>query len=239
MAGEFLLFGIKSSKIPAVQAAFSYYEYKYLVPHESLSTIKPILEELYGRSDPYRKGIVDSIYYDTLAEACLDQCRDGEAKKVKFRIRGYDCGHYSQIHQKSKDLFAVSKLKARIKQVDLYRGFAPNWDDLRPFCVADSSFQSIRYNSEQSGPLIPSIRVRYQRYRFRSFDFRMTLDTNIRVAALANGIPRHQSAATLPYHVLELKTAGTRPKLPFAGLVKLRQVSFSKFMLGIHMLDNR
>ena len=40
----------------------------------------------------------------------------------------------------------------------------------------------------------------------------------------------------LPYHVLEVKTRQRRPKLPFMGLVKLPQISFSKFYLGLTAL---
>jgi hypothetical protein len=217
---------------------FSYYEYKYLVPHERLSSILAIMNELHHDSDPFTEGVVDSIYYDTQDEICYHQCLEGDAKKFKFRIRGYGDNTYRQVHQKFKDLQGVSKYKAKIQPVRKIMNQAPEWDQLLATSPQEEgAFAMIRYNSSRVGPLIPSIQVKYHRYRFRLYDIRMTLDTNIEVFALANGLPRSRHSSVLPLHVLEVKTHQTRPILPFIGLVKLPQVSFSKFMLGIQHLS--
>lgn len=233
-----LVAGLRSFKEAFNDKPFSYYEYKYLVPHENLNTVRHVLEELYGGSDPYSEGVVDSIYYDTSDEICLAQCLNGDARKTKFRIRGYGNGSYVQVHQKLKDLYGVSKHKSKIVKVKKKVESAPNWDSLFPDTKDLSSFNSIKFNSESVGPLFPSIQVKYHRHRYRTFDFRMTLDTNIEVSSLSNGIPRSITNDIFPFHVLEIKTMQTRPKLPFIGIVKLRQVSFSKFMIGIHRLNN-
>ena len=74
------------------------------------------------------------------------------------------------------------------------------------------------------------------RRRYRLFDFRLTLDTNIEVFGYADAIMTALGYEVLPYHVLEVKTRKRRPKLPFLGLVKLPQISFSKFYLGLTAL---
>lgn len=217
--------------------AFSYYEYKYLVRHERLGQVLDLLEEFYGGSDPFAKGIVDSIYYDTPSEMMLAQCLDGEEQKYKFRIRGYGDGTYQQIHQKIKFMSGVAKYKAKIVAQTAINEVAPAWDSLTPLDPQDPSFNHIMLSTHRTGLLLPSIRVKYLRYRFRSYDYRMTMDTNVEVFAPANGLPRKINYAQLPYHVLEIKTRALRPNLPFVGLVKLQQVSFSKFMLGLGLLN--
>ncbi|MCB9228658.1 MAG: VTC domain-containing protein [Deltaproteobacteria bacterium] len=217
-------------------SSFAYYEYKYLVPHGHLSRVRDLLEEFLGESDPYPSGIVDSVYYDSCDESCLSQCENGDAEKAKFRIRGYGDGYYRQIHQKMKHLSAVDKYKQSIFPVQALADHAPAWDSLEAQAESDA-FDRIICNSRQLGFLIPSIRVCYERFRYRSYDERITLDTNIEVFALINGLPRALSWACFPYHVLELKTRKERPVLPFVGLLKLQQVSFSKFMIGIRLLS--
>ena len=218
-------------------SGFSYYEYKYLVPHSYLSGILDILNEFCGHTDPYPSGVVDSIYYDTPDEKLLDECMNGNAEKCKFRIRGYG-GSYLQIHQKIKDLSSVNKLKTKIRHIRMAEYGFPHWDELESLKSNDPVFQQILYHSRQYGLLVPSIRVKYFRYRFRVYDYRITLDTNVEVFSPINGLPRLMSYKIFPNHVLEIKTREERPKLPFIGLIKLPQVSFSKFLLGVQALND-
>ena len=216
---------------------FAYYEYKYLVPHGILHNVFEMLEELYGGSDPFPDGVVDSIYYDTQDEFFLSECVNGNANKVKFRIRGYG-GDFQQVHQKIKHMSTVSKHKSSIVRISSNGSFAPDWQQLQPRILGDPEFFIIQQYSERAGPLFPSIRVRYHRFRYRTYDYRITLDTNIEVSSLTNGLPRLVFNANLPDHVLEIKTMQLRPKLPFIGLIKLSPVSFSKFMLGLQLLND-
>lgn len=41
----------------------------------------------------------------------------------------------------------------------------------------------------------------------------------------------------IPHNVLEVKTIDPRPHLPLMGLSKLKQISFSKFFLGLDLLN--
>ena len=218
--------------------SFNYYEYKYLIPHPLLAYIEGLLMEFIGHSDPFETGIVNSIYYDNLSEDLLQQCINGEANKYKFRIRGYEEDRFVQIHQKIKTLSGVSKYKSKIVPVTMTGSWAPEWDAL----VSkhnDQDFMHIRHNAFAFGPLLPSVRIKYQRNRYRKYDYRITLDKNIEAFSLSNGLPREKTYASLPCHVLEIKTEDRRPTLPFNGLIPLKQVSFSKFMLGLDLLDNK
>ena len=212
-----------------------YNEYKLLVPHHQLRYTKELLESLYGGSDPYPSGLVDSIYFDTLGEDFYHQCLNGHGQKTKFRIRGYG-GAFNQIHLKAKDLYGVAKKKASIKDLMLK---AQEWPDMRwlhPKTVDDPSFAEILTKANAFGPLFPVIRVKYQRQRFRVFDIRITLDTEIRVQGFSNGRDNSAQAALLPFHVMEIKTPDVRPHQPLLGLLRLQQVSFSKFYIGLNLL---
>ena len=213
----------------------NYNEYKFHVSYENLSYILDVLRSLYGGSDPFPEGIVDSIYYDTPDRKLYQQCLNGSSQKTKFRIRGYGDGLFHQLHQKDKDLLTVDKKKQRIQPVGLEGFSAPDWYQLKPI-GDDSGYQAIYSMAEQYGGLHPVIRVRYQRFRFRIYDYRMTLDTNIQVMGFANGVDLRQSYGILPHHVLEIKTVDPRPHLPLLGLSRLPQISFSKFMLGLNLL---
>lgn len=217
---------------------FSYYEYKYLIRHEHLTQIKHILDNTCGGIDPYPSGVVDSIYYDTLNENLFEQCLNGEYYKCKFRIRGYGDGFYGQAQLKIKKMSSVTKYKAAIDKVTGEQNKFPFWESLTPSEQHSTGFEMINYIGQRYGSLTPSIRVKYFRYRYRLYDYRITLDTNIEVFLPTNGLPGKLNYASLPYHVLELKTLETRPNLPFVGLIKLHQISCSKFMLGNMMLNN-
>lgn len=216
--------------------AFPYNEFKFLVTNENLSYVIDVLESLHGGSDPFPEGIVDSIYYDTTDELFYGQCLNGENRKRKFRIRGYGDGTFSQLQMKDKDLTIIRKLKDKIKPVQIIGDEAPLWYQLNPVNVNSGMYTAIMTFASQSGQIIPSIRVRYNRRRFRINDYRLTLDTHVEVMSFANGLETKFTQAILPYHVLEIKTADPRPYLPLLGLTKLQQVSFSKFFLGLNLL---
>ena len=212
---------------------FSYYEYKYSVANEQLSYIRSMLESFAGDSDPFPSGCVDSIYYDTADRRCYHECLNGESVKRKFRIRGYGDGVYQQMHQKEKLLTGVGKFKTALQPLRIVDEQPPVWDSLLPKHPDDAYFYKIKSLGLQYGMLLPAVRVRYQRHRYRMFDFRITLDTNIEVFGYEDGIVTTRGYEILPWHVLEVKTRKRRPKLPFLGLVKLPQISFSKFYLGL------
>ena len=227
----------KLHKATAIPKVFSYYEHKYIISHINLTKVKNILECLFGKSDPFPSGMVDSIYYDTREQDLLSQCLEGVSKKEKFRIRGYGNASYLQVHEKLKNLSGVSKYKAKFTTAQTCKGQALTWQQvLQGLSPKDRMY--FTKTAAKKGILYPSVRINYQRHRYRRFDYRFTLDTNIEAFRLSNGLPHKTTYARLPWHVLEIKTKEEFPSLPFLGLIKTKKEYFSKFMLGLNLLNN-
>lgn len=231
---------LNTGRVETHLAGFSYYEYKYLVRDGELSQVQDLLNHFVGGLDPYPEGVVDSIYYDTLDQVGYQQCVQGLAEKVKFRIRGYGDGSYRQLHIKKKNLCSVSKVKVGIIPVyDASPAGFTSISSLKPNAAQQrEKMEYCLYIKNTFGTMIPSVRIRYYRYRFRYLDYRLTLDTYIEAFSVPGGIPRQKSETVLPHHVLEIKTKELRPTIPMMGLIKLPQISYSKFMLGIAQLDS-
>jgi hypothetical protein len=218
----------------------SYNEYKFKVTNENLHLVKTLLDSFYGGSDSFPEGVVDSIYYDTAERTLFEQCAGGDLMKSKFRIRGYG-ESFNQMHLKGKDMYGVSKLKNPIIPVSMDGNHIPSWYDLQSKNNKAGelvNFDKIQMLASHFGELLPSIRVRYYRYRYRINDYRMTLDTNIEVMGFSDGRDSISDYGILPNHVLEIKTVDSRPRLPLLGITKLPQISFSKFFLGLNLLES-
>ena len=127
---------------------------------------------------------------------------------------------------KNKCLSGVFKIKTKIAPVTILGEKYPDWLNLEPKESQDFKFNQLKLNSQIYRMLFPSVRIQYTRYRYRIYDYRITLDTNIEAFSPDNGLPREISHALLPHHVLEIKTYATRPTLPFIGIIKLPQISF-------------
>lgn len=212
-----------------------YNEYKLLVPHHQLGYVREVLTSLYGGSDPFPMGCVDSIYFDTLGDDFYNECLNGNAQKTKFRIRGYG-NSFNQLHLKAKDIYGVAKYKAHLEAISLKAGEWPDLYRLKTQSSSEATFKKIMAIANQYGPLYPSIRVSYERLRFRVFDIRITLDINIRVQGFNNGKDVFFNDTRLPFHVMEIKTSDIRPHQPLMGLLRLKQVSFSKFYMGLNLM---
>lgn len=214
----------------------NYNEYKYLVTNQNLPYVHQLLEATYGHSDPFQVGTVDSIYFDTLDKKYYNQCFNGDPQKNKVRIRGYGDDRYVQFHLKMKDVFIVDKIKKKIVPIHYKHGTNLSIDQLKPLDSEDTSWQPLISHLCSESDLVPAVRVRYKRYRYRVYDFRVTLDTNIEIMGFSSDINNAWDYAMIPYHVLEVKTREERPFLPLFGLMKLPQISFSKFFLGLNLL---
>ena len=217
-----------------LMAQVSYNEYKFLVTNENLSYIRQILEALYGHSDPYPSGIVDTIYYDDALNTTMRSSLEGDAERPKVRIRGYGDGRYPCFQLKTKEMYAVGKIKQPLTSIPFAVDQLPTLIELARLNPEQREFQTIVASLLHEGEMYPAIRVKYYRYRYRINDYRVTLDTDIEITGLG---PSGSLELLLPTHVLEVKTFENKPHLPFLGLIKLPQISFSKFTLGLSMLQ--
>lgn len=209
---------------------FEYYEYKFLVPAKLTPNTLNVLSHLYGNTDPFESGEVHSIYYDSLDRSCYNECLHGHERKTKFRIRSYNQKQFTNIQVKQKVLLGVTKFRSQLlrpaKRHENWSSLLKSCDDLR-----------ISALSSQFNNLAPVVKISYLRHRFRVFDYRITLDQNIRAIRM----PAHRTAVksfvAFPFNVLEIKTRSEQPFLPGFGLLNLSQISFSKFFLGLSLLE--
>jgi hypothetical protein len=214
----------------------SYNEYKYVIELDRVPYAVALLESMYDNTDPYPHGTVNSLYYDSVNLALYEQCIGGNEFKAKYRVRWYDGGVY-QAQIKDKDVYGVSKLKSRLPfaQHTPVARFPMLWHDL-PFNDTEQSARDMQLRGARIGPLYQLAHIRYYRRRYRSFDFRMNIDSNIELETNARHPLGLISKIRIPLAVLEIKTKQERPILPFLGALKLRQDSFSKYALGMKML---
>lgn len=193
-----------------------------------------ILRSQYGNSDVFPVGEVDSMYFDTPGLATYEECLNGSNVKRKFRVRSYGEAA-AQLQIKEKRSMTVRKWKHNIEPV----AGATSWAQLIETAASRKQHEKlseIAAFSARYGKLDPVVRVRYLRHRFRAFDFRVTLDEQIRIDAGPGLRGTVTSQVRLPFAVLEVKTTSDRPYLPLFGLVKLKQVSFSKYAVGMALL---
>jgi VTC domain-containing protein len=212
---------------------FTYYETKYAVATQDLTQVRSVFEGLYGGTDPYPEGLVDSVYYDSWNALAYQECQDGDHTKAKLRVRRYsEKDGYGQLQIKKKDLTAVAKYKVRIRPIPAERIDDTEFQETEP-----GSLLEISSLTAQLGPISPFIRVKYLRSRYRMFDIRVTLDQHVEVFPLSGFPEAGLGYVKLPYHVLEVKSHAERPMLPVFGLLKLRPISYSKFHLGARLLQ--
>jgi len=200
---------------------------------ERLHHTRHVLDTLYGGTDPYPAGWVNSLYFDTMTRRCFEECEAGLANKRKFRVRGYDDGPYTRAQVKEKSLCAVSKRSAPI---DSDSCSDKAWPRLGR---DDRDSVAVRSLAASYGPLIPAVKIRYHRHRYRTFDYRITLDEKIEALACPEHRLATRSMVRIPLAVLEVKTRADRPFLPGFGKLDLEPSSFSKFLLGLTLLEGK
>lgn len=224
---------LESNQNHATQSAFEYYEYKYLVDDARLNEVLQYLKASQSSIDPYPDGWVSSLYYDSFDLKSFYECEDGSNLKRKFRLRFYSNDDYSnggQVQVKEKQLSAVFKYKAKFAPQAVDDILSQPWPDE----IDSLAIRSLAANYVNLEPLIL---VQYYRYRFRLFDTRITLDTQISFQPGSLLRAPMRSAGHVPFSILEVKTESPRPMLPTNRLIDLPQLSFSKFYSGVKYLQ--
>jgi len=208
----------------------SYNEYKYLVSAKDFENVLTTLDVIAKNTDPYPNGIVETAYYDSLSMASLVQCKDGSARKVKFRIRRYNDNSFGQAQIKSKNIYGVGKIKCNLPLWDIY----PDWKRVLEHVDAGEA-NSIKIFSSTHPPLCPVVNVRYRRRRYQFLGCRITLDSQIE-AFPYTGLRAIKSFALSPYSILEIKSESSVPFLPEILKGKVRYGSFSKYAYLVRIL---
>jgi hypothetical protein len=204
----------------------NYNEHKYRVPLRDLPALAEYLSVALGTAEPYFEGIVESRYFDTLSLLTLDQCKDGAHRKIKFRLRRYNDDGFAQLQIKTKDLFAVRKIKSRGVQWKPYA----DWNEASLTAEGESG-KLIRQIARTYPPLYPVAQIRYRRRRYRIGGCRITLDSEIEAIACDGLKRRIRSAVGLKSAVMETKAPSDASFIPAFLRDRVRRDSFSKFAL--------
>lgn len=213
--------------------SYKYYEFKYLIPAKSLDYTLKILNTMLLK-DPYPENWVSSIYFDSYDLKSYKECLDGSANKRKFRIREYEGVDKRSLQVKEKNLSAVHKYKAKLND---YQGY--QWPLLREFDADDPQQKKICTLASEYGMLKPVLKTRYYRHRFRFNDARVTLDKNIQIYRYEEIRIAKNSCNWIPFAVLEVKSQDPNPTLPFLRLINTSLTSFSKYGLGMGLLEGQ
>lgn len=210
---------------------YRYNEYKYIVSPHAVSRLKNRLDSIAKGTDPYPEGIVESNYYDTMSLLTLNQCKDGSARKIKFRTRRYNEDKFGSLQIKAKNIFGVRKLKCHL----------PNWQQNISWLnacdqAAGDDLKLMLPITNSHGPLSPVVQIKYRRHRYRIMGARITLDEQIVAKPLFGLRFTRKSCVVLRQNVLEIKTEQTQLALPPFAKGLVRYGSFSKFALSCREL---
>lgn len=213
-----------------------YFEHKFRIERADLARVRAILTAQFGGSDPYPEGMVDTVYYDTEAFELYALCARREPQRIKFRARGYRDGELTQLQIKVKRDAGQHKLKARLRGARRATELGP-WDELVNGVEGREARAALAGVSAPWGRLHPCLRVRYERARFRVFDQRVTLDTNVRFDAVPGAFTSRRPSARLLDGVLEIKSHQPEVHVPLLGLVQLAPRTLTKFREGVAALE--
>ena len=213
-----------------------YYEFKFPLSKQQLGPVKELLDLQFENSDPYPFGRVSSLYYDSPDLKLYELCINGLGTKQKFRLRSYkEDGVYHQFQVKTKSESTVKKVK--VDSPLLSPQASPQEFSIQN--VIGENGEEILYRLEQQGhksfaslnDLLPTVEIVYDRFRYREYDYRITLDTNIRTRYLRTDF---NNTYTLPQAVLEIKTTNPTPHIPLLGFMPISVNSFSKYKIALN-----
>lgn len=212
----------------------NYYEYKFLVSPPKKKALLNILDGLYGRSDPYCKDRVRTIYYDSIDRRSYQECLDGHSKKLKFRIRSYgENPTWWTLQLKEKNFLTTRKHSLRLNQKMIDFSKWPLELKLESMDISSPNYSHILHSSKNRMLLRPVLETLYTRHRFRTPDVRLTFDEDLVFNRMETGRGYAHSQVFLNYAVLEMKTSHDFPRLALLNNFGLKLGTFSKFMYGL------
>lgn len=201
-----------------------YNEYKYRIESKDIGLVTGYLDRIARRSEPYFEGTVETTYYDSSSMLTYRQCRTGAARKIKFRKRRYNDSALGHFQIKTKNQFAVGKIKSAPTE---WLADA-SWSEALARLEGEPA-KRIRLISETYPPLQAVIDIRYKRYRFELATMRITVDVDMEASPCDALAGTTKSYIALNAGVLEVKARENRLLLPEAFLGRVRRASFSKF----------
>lgn len=218
---------------------FNRVEKKFLITKHQYELLKLYLDG-YMEIDDYLKDkdtySINNIYYDTEDEYLIKYSLSKPYFKEKLRIRGYGKVNLESmvyIELKKKIHGIVNKRRSKIRLCEAYKfiatGEMPDEKEYHNTLVLKEIAQFLKRYSLRANTAIS-----YDRIAYRSGDFRVTIDKNIR--SRKDNLRLEYGAYGLPlldegYMLLEAKAMGGFPIWFVEALSRLKiyQTSFSKY----------
>ena len=135
-------------------------EYKYLVPHDFLDTLRQeirpyLVMDDHARCRPAKQYTVRSVYFDTFGLDCYHDKKEGLKVRAKYRLRGYDelqAGSVVFLEVKKKYINFIGKHRAPV----LWRNIEALFSDFEVILSTVSAQLAEEVFCRQSGISGPS-----------------------------------------------------------------------------------
>ena len=215
-------------------------ENKYIVTDGDLAVIASRLRALMPM-DSHQKGScyeIRSLYFDDLADRCMDENESGIDRREKFRIRIYDPHTDTarlEIKEKTRGLTRKTSCKVSRQEVQEIL------EDRLPLTLGDRGpFNRLQMEMRCAG-LQPKAIIAYERTAFVHpvGNVRVTFDRNIMASRYCDEFFSDRVTGMVPVlprniHVLEVKFDELLPDFIAEALElkHLQQTAFSKYYLG-------
>ena len=215
-------------------------ENKYLVTDADIAVLRPRLAAVM-KQDIHQDGdcyYIRSVYFDDIADSCMDENEDGVDHRSKYRIRIYDPkGDFIRLEIKEKTKGLTRKYSCKLSKDEadaLMAGSMPlAFDDRRPL--------NLMKLQQRVAKLMPKAIIEYERTAFVHpvGNVRVTFDRNIMASRVCEDFFDDRVSSMVPVlpaglHVLEVKYDEFLPDFIAKQLEIgiLRQTAFSKYYLG-------
>ena len=186
-------------------------ENKYLVTDADIAVLRPRLaavmkQDIHQDGDCYN---IRSVYFDDIADSCMDENEDGVDHRSKYRIRIYDPkGDFIRLEIKEKTKGLTRKYSCKLSKDEadaLMAGSMPlAFDDRRPL--------NLMKLQQRVAKLMPKAIIEYERTAFVHpvGNVRVTFDRNIMASRVCEDFFDDRVSSMVPVlpaglHVLEVK----------------------------------
>ena len=215
-------------------------EQKYVMTDADLTVLLKRLrgmlaQDIHQKGDCYQ---IRSLYFDDIADSCLDENDAGVDRRFKYRIRHYDpTAETMRLEIKEKTRGLTRKYSAMISKEECKRIM----DNTLPFQMDDRKVLNLLQLQMRCANLQPKAIISYERTAFvyPVGNVRITFDRNISASGVCEDFLKPIVSNPVPVmpaglHVLEVKYDELLPDYiaNALNLGSLQQTAFSKYGLG-------
>ncbi|MBQ6896469.1 MAG: polyphosphate polymerase domain-containing protein [Oscillospiraceae bacterium] len=215
-------------------------ENKYLVTDADLAVLRARLATVM-KPDANQDGdfyTIRSVYFDDIADSCMNENEDGVDQRKKYRIRIYDPkSDFIRLEIKEKNRGVTKKYSCKLtrQETDMIM------DGSMPLTPGDRKPLNLMQLQMRCRRMQPKAIIEYERTAFVHpvGNVRITFDRNIMASRICEDFFEDRVSTMVPVlpagmHVLEVKYDEFLPDFIARQLEigVLRQTAFSKYYLG-------